>query len=125
VRAAAVSVWCAEQCAQGATAAPAFGARPADRRDLVGRRRSAGDGIGHHLAGNPVTQADEHRAGRLLVDPHHVGELADEHRRIRAHPGSVYPRGRGVGMVDPTPGAVLVVELLQDHDFVAVVEGLE
>ena len=40
-------------------------------------------------------------------------------------PGSVYPRGRGVGMVDPAPGVVLVVELLQDHHFVAVVERLE
>src|ERR1700731_844532 len=90
VRAAAVSVRRTEQCAQCATAAAAFGARPARRRDLISRRRSACDGIGHHLAGNPVTQADEHRAARLLVDPHHVEELADEHRWVSAYAGSVY-----------------------------------
>src|SRR5882672_2011088 len=122
VRAAAVSVRCAEQFAQCATAAAALSARPAHLRDLIGRRRSTGDGIRHHLAGNPVTQADENRVARLLVDPHHVEELADEHRRVSAYAGSVYPRGGGVGMFDPAPGLVLVVEFLHDHYFVAVVE---
>src|SRR5271155_3016538 len=125
VRAAAVSVRLAEQFAQCATAAAAFGACTALRRDLIGRRRSAGDGIGHRLAGNPVTQADEHRAARLLVDSHHVEELADEHRRVSPYAGSVYPRGGGIGMLDPASGMVLVVEILQDHYFVAVVEGLK
>ena len=40
-------------------------------------------------------------------------------------PGAGDPRGRGVGMLDPIACAVLVVELLHDHHFVAVVEGLE
>ena len=86
VRAAAVSrSVCRAVLPQGATAAPAVGARPARRGDLLGRRRSAGDGVGHRLAGDPVTQADEHRAARLLVDPHHVEELADEQRRVGAY----------------------------------------
>ena len=59
------------------------------------------------------------------LDPHHVEELADEHRRVSADSGSGYPRGGGVRMLDPSPRAVLVVELLQDHHFVTVVEGLE
>ena len=62
---------------------------------------------------------------RSLVDPHHVEELADEYRRISAHSGSGYPGGRGVRMFDPFPRAVLVVEFLQDHHFMTVVESLE
>jgi hypothetical protein len=61
VRAAAVVVRCAEQCAQGATAAAAVGARTAGFRYLISRRRPIGDNLSDNLTGYPITQADEHR----------------------------------------------------------------
>ena len=57
-----------------------------------------------------------------LVDSHHVEEPAHKHRRISAHSGPGYPRGGGVGLFDPASCMVLVVELLQDHHLVPVVE---
>src|SRR3954466_8439814 len=58
----------------------------------------------------------------LTVDAHQMGEPADELRRIGAEPGIRHPlRGR-VGVIDPLPGADLVVDLLQDHHFLAIIE---
>lgn len=56
-------------------------------------------------------------------DAHHVEEAADEQGRVGADARPGHPLGRGVGMVDPLPRAVLVGELLQDQHFMVVVEA--
>src|SRR3954447_12114483 len=58
-----------------------------------------------------------------LFDSHEMGELADELGRIGAETGVAHPLRGGVGMLDPLPGADLVLDLLEDHHFVTVVEG--
>ena len=51
-----------------------------------------------------------------------MGEPADELRRVGAEAGVGHPLGGGVWVVDPLPGADLVLDLLQDHHFAPVVE---
>ena len=103
-------------------AAATFGAGAARFGDVFGRRRSSCHGISHHLTGDAVTQADEHRVSRLLVDPQHVDKASHEDRRIRTHSGSGDPGSRGVGLCDPASSCLVVVEFLQDHHFVSVVK---
>ena len=108
----------------GAAASPAVAAGAARVGDLLRRRGAVGDDVVDHVAGDSGAQADEHLGPHqlLLVDGHEMGELADELRGVGAEARVRHPLRGGVGVIDPLPGADLVVDLLQDHHFPSVVE---